>query len=79
MAAKVIFLAAESVFNPSGALPLLLPQSLSLFSSKATNYDVLNMPLLSTLWAFTCTPPKGGPETLPEAVLLLEDKFKHCF
>ena len=79
MAAKVIFLAAESVFNPSGALPLLLPQSHSLFSLKATNYDVLNMPLLSTLWAFTCTPPKRGPETLPEAVLLLEDKFKHCF
>lgn len=71
MAAKVIFLAAESVLNPSGAHPLLLPQSLSLFSSKATNYDVLNMPLLSTLRAFTCTPPKCSPETLPETVLLL--------
>ena len=58
MAAKVVFLATEPVLNPSGAHPLLLLQSLSLFSSKATNYDVLNMPLLSTLWAFTSTPPK---------------------
>lgn len=71
MAAKVIFLATESVLNPSGAHPLLLPQSLSLFSLKATSYDVLNMPLLSTLWAFTCTPPKCSPETLPKTVLLL--------
>lgn len=71
MAAKVIFLATESVLNPSGAHPLLLPQSLSLFSLKATSYDILNMPLLSTLWAFTCTPPKCSPETLPKTVLLL--------
>lgn len=70
LAAKVIFPAAESALNPSEASIQLLPYRWSLFSSKATRDDLLNMAHLSSpVQAFTSTPPQMLPCNTPQTVL----------